>query len=83
MRMLHNQDIQNKKRYPVQTFQCKIRRRKCRICDIYPAKYVTCNDPLSIENPCFFCELCYRPLHYTKEGHLIYKDFEVYPYVHE
>jgi len=76
-------DNTNRKAYPVHMFQCKIRRRKCRICDIYPAKYVTFSDKLSPENPCFFCDFCYRPFHYTPEGQLKYSDYEVYNYYHE
>ena len=40
IRLLHSDDELNKRAYPLQTFQHKIRRKKCRVCDIYPAKYV-------------------------------------------
>jgi snRNA-activating protein complex subunit 3 len=33
------EDEKNKNAYPLQTFQSKIRRKKCVICDIYPASY--------------------------------------------
>eukprot|EP00164_Ancoracysta_twista_P009836 GFYU01014655.1.p1 GENE.GFYU01014655.1~~GFYU01014655.1.p1 ORF type:complete len:428 (-),score=24.28 GFYU01014655.1:16-1239(-) len=83
IRLLHDLDVKLYGAYPLQIFQSKISRRKCRICDIYSAKYVTYADKLSPDNPCFFCEQCYRPFHYTYEGNLLYSDFEVYKYYHE
>jgi len=50
------------------------------LCD---ASYVTVSDRLAPDSPCYFCDQCYRPFHYTFEGKLLYDDFEVYPYVHE
>ena len=74
VRMLHGDDAKDKNAYPVLAFQSKIRRRKCRLCDIYPAKWVTYNDKLSIENPCFYCDHCYHPFHYSAEGKLLCVD---------
>jgi hypothetical protein len=37
-RLIHPSDIQNRTEYPLQVFQCKIRRRKCGICELFPAK---------------------------------------------
>jgi len=70
----------NRNLYPIQIFQSKVRKRKCRICDIYPAKWVTHGDKLSPENPCFYCEHCYYPFHYNEQGELLFNDFEVFPY---
>jgi len=83
VRLLTEADARNKNAYPFALFQAKIRRRKCRICDIYPAKWVTIGDFRSPENPCYYCQYCYRPLHYTFEGNVLHQDFEVYPYYHE
>lgn len=83
IRLLNKGDNQHKNAYPLQTFQAKIRRRKCRICDIYPAKFVTFGDKLAPENPCFFCDKCYQPLHYSADNMLLYQGYEVYPYYHE
>jgi snRNA-activating protein complex subunit 3 len=38
IRMIHGDDNQNKNAYPLLNYQSKIRRRKCRLCDIYPAR---------------------------------------------
>eukprot|EP00026_Physarum_polycephalum_P005168 Phypoly_transcript_05197.p1 GENE.Phypoly_transcript_05197~~Phypoly_transcript_05197.p1 ORF type:complete len:577 (+),score=165.53 Phypoly_transcript_05197:201-1733(+) len=83
MRLINKSDNQNRNAYPLQTFQTKIRRRKCRVCDIYPAKCITIGDKLSPENPCFYCDLCYHPLHYTEDNQLLYDDYLVFPYFHE
>lgn len=83
VRLMHNLDNHNKRAYPLQTFQNKIRKKKCRVCDIYPARWVTIDDKLAPENPCFFCEQCYKPLHYKQDGTLLYNDFKVFRYHHE
>lgn len=38
LRLISDNDNINKHAYPIHTFQSKIRRKKCKICDIYPAK---------------------------------------------
>lgn len=83
IRLLNKNDNQNRNAYPLLTFQTKIRRRKCRVCDIYPAKCVTIGDKLSPENPCFYCDLCYHPLHYDEDNQLVYGNYLVFPYFHE
>jgi len=83
MRIKHDQDEQNSLAYATRPFQSKTRRRKCCVCDLYPATYVTYGDKLASENPFFYCEECYRPLHYSYEGNLLYNDFQVYSYEHE
>jgi len=83
IRIKTSKDCQNALAYPTRPFQCKTRRRKCCVCDLYPATYVTYGDKLASENPFFYCEECYRPLHYSYEGNLLYNDFQVYSYDHE
>lgn len=80
---LNRNDNHNRNAYPVLTFQAKIRRRKCRVCDIYPAKVITVEDHLAPENPCFFCNKCYHSLHYDESNMILYNDFRVFPYYHE
>ncbi|KYQ93004.1 hypothetical protein DLAC_05608 [Tieghemostelium lacteum] len=83
LRMLNINDQQDINLYPIIKYQSKLRRRKCKVCDIYPAKYVTYGDPNVPESPYFFCDECYRAFHYSKEGFLLYSSFQVYPYYHE
>ena len=83
IRLLHSQDTQNLNEYPLQIYQNRTRKRKCHVCELFPAKYATIGDKLASENPCFFCERCYERLHYDNKGNLLYEDFEVYDYNHE
>lgn len=46
------------------------------------ASHVTYNDVRAPENPCFFCDICFGPLHYTAEG-VRRHHFEHYEYRHE
>lgn len=81
MRMLHDNDERSLAAYPLLTFKIKSRRKKCGVCDLHLAAYVTYNDKLAAHSPFYFCRLCYKPLHYDKDGTLLYDDFQVYPYV--
>ncbi|KAF2078291.1 hypothetical protein CYY_000383 [Polysphondylium violaceum] len=83
LKLLNGNDDQDKTHYPKIRHQLKHRRRKCKVCEIYPAKYVTLGDKMVDETPYFYCEVCYRHFHYTKEGVLLYNDYKVYPYFHE
>lgn len=83
IRMCHNDDIQDLNAYPLRPFHARTIRRKCRVCQQYPASYVTYGDKLADEHPTFFCEECYRSLHYSEKGELLYNDFQVYAYEHE
>ena len=43
-------------------------------------RWVTINDALACEDPCFFCVTCFKGLHYTPDGEKIC-DFQAYPFV--
>jgi snRNA-activating protein complex subunit 3 len=45
--------------------------RRCAICEIYPARFVTVADKWAPDDPCLFCEKCYQPLHYDEHGELL------------
>lgn len=85
MRIFNANDHTNKLAYPLRCFESRIRRQKCRVCDLLPATAVTFGDKLSSEEPCFFCDECYQLLHYSAvpPNTLIYDDFEVFPYIHD
>lgn len=78
-RMLHTTDSQYKKDYPRLMYQHRGRRRKCHVCEIFGPTWVTYNDSLAPESPCYFCEDCFRKLHYSKDGKKIC-NFQAYPY---
>jgi snRNA-activating protein complex subunit 3 len=81
---LHNEhDEKNRLMYPLQTFQGKLKRRRCSICDINFSVWVTVDDILAEENPSFFCDGCYKKLHLTADGKPICENLKVFPYYHE
>jgi len=80
MRMAHRADEQDSRAYPLRVFQARPRRQMCGVCDQLPAAYVAYGDKLAATSPCFYCEQCYEPLHYSKDGQLLYDDFQVFPY---
>nr|XP_013811888.1 PREDICTED: snRNA-activating protein complex subunit 3 isoform X1 [Apteryx mantelli mantelli] len=43
-------------------------------------RWVTNKDSLAPEDPCFFCDVCFRMLHYDAEGNKL-GEFLAYPYV--
>ena len=59
----------------------RVRRRKCRICEIYAGTKMLINDKLMPENPCIICDKCYEGFHGSDQEW--YEDFEVVPYYHE
>ncbi|KAI9282111.1 snRNA-activating protein of 50kDa MW C terminal-domain-containing protein [Umbelopsis sp. AD052] len=65
--------------YPLLTYQCRMARSKCHMCQYWPAEFVTLNDVVSGYSPCFFCSRCYVPFHYDKQGKKLW-DHEVRTY---
>lgn len=75
-----NSIVQSNVIYPRKVFQSKQVLRKCQVCDIHIAMYVTRNDRLALYDPAYFCEYCYHMLHYDSKNQLIYDDFQVFLY---
>ena len=48
----------------------------------FPCSWSTISDELGPESPAFFCDNCFKALHYTKDGKKI-TSFEAYPYFDE
>lgn len=42
--------------------------------------WLTYNSPVSPEDPCFFCETCFRMLHYDSSGQRTVADFRAFKY---
>ena len=55
-------------------------RRKCGICDLRAATKLTYADIAAPDSPAFWCEDCYKMLHYTKDDKLLDPDHKVFPY---
>ncbi|XP_067839509.1 snRNA-activating protein complex subunit 3 [Heptranchias perlo] len=80
IRIVHRDDCLDKTLYP-----CVIKRpwmwtRKCSVCKLYIVRWVTNNDSFAPEDPCFFCDVCFRMLHYDADGNKM-GEFLAYPYV--
>ena len=63
---------------------CRVRELWVSCCKRWSHQYsfVCFGDKLADANPVFFCVHCYHPLHYSKDGELLYDDFKVLPYFH-
>eukprot|EP01134_Creolimax_fragrantissima_P000599 CFRG0599T1 len=76
-------DFRFESNYPVLTFLHIGQPQKCNVCGLFVAKQVTYDNNLVPNNPTFFCEYCFDPLHHGEDGNLLSAagpDFQVYPY---
>ncbi|KAI6646431.1 Nucleoprotein TPR [Oopsacas minuta] len=80
MRAAMEDDNPNASEYPLLTFKGKYRRRRCSICHVFTAKWLTCNDQLAFEHPSYFCDKCFMALHYSEDDRKLYT-FQAYPHV--
>ena len=48
-----------------------------------PAAKVTYDDQQAPHSPYFWCEECFKSMHYDKEGDARYTDYIVFPYTYE
>ncbi|MBZ3887915.1 snRNA-activating protein complex subunit 3 [Sciurus carolinensis] len=80
IRLVHHDDCLDKTLYPLLTKKHWLWTRKCFVCKMYTARWVTNNDSFAPEDPCFFCDVCFRMLHYDSEGNKL-GEFLAYPYV--
>lgn len=75
-------DDLNRLSYPRQVYKGKTTSHMCKMCKINKAFYVTVDDRLAGETPCYFCEQCYDSFHYDVDGNILYDDFRVFRYPH-
>ncbi|KAF8982237.1 small nuclear RNA activating complex, polypeptide 3 [Entomortierella lignicola] len=73
-------DERNRYCYPKPIFKAKSVRHMCRMCNTSQAFYVTVDDRLAGETPCYFCKQCYDEFHYDEDGNILYDDFRVFEY---
>ncbi|GAB0489222.1 hypothetical protein MMPV_000439 [Pyropia vietnamensis] len=69
--------------YPAVIARAPQRLRKCSVCNVAPAAWVTWDDPLADASPCFFCCACYEALHLDSAGVPTVEHLEVHPYIPE
>lgn len=80
IRLIHHDDCLDRNLYPLLVKKHWLCTRKCFVCKMYTARWVTNRDTLAPEDPCFFCDVCFRMLHYDAEGNKL-GEFLAYPYV--
>ncbi|XP_028349811.1 snRNA-activating protein complex subunit 3 isoform X2 [Physeter macrocephalus] len=80
IRLVHHNDCLDRTLYPLLIKKHWLWTRKCFVCKMYTARWVTNNDSFAPEDPCFFCDVCFRMLHYDSEGNKL-GEFLAYPYV--
>ncbi|KAM9587757.1 snRNA-activating protein complex subunit 3 isoform 3-T3 [Morphnus guianensis] len=80
VRLIHHDDCVDRNLYPLLIKKHWLCTRKCFVCKMYTARWVTNKDSLAPEDPCFFCDVCFRMLHYDVEGNKL-GEFLAYPYV--
>lgn len=80
IRLSHKDDCLDMRLYPLLTHKHRVVTQKCAVCHLYIGRWVTMNDQLAPKDPCLFCDMCFRMLHYDSAGKKL-GDFLAYPYV--
>lgn len=59
----------------------RTRHRRCRACECYYATHMTVDDKLAPENPCYWCDKCFKDFHQRPDSdEYWYTDFKHFPY---
>ena len=73
--------------FPTVHIQAMPVRQECTLCKLANidrrADWVTHNDRNAPSNPAFWCEDCYRQMHYSEEGYAYYTDYTAFYYMYE
>nr|XP_056722660.1 snRNA-activating protein complex subunit 3-like [Euleptes europaea] len=80
IRLIHQDDCLDRSLYPLLTKKHWLWTKKCFVCKMYTARWVTNNDSLAPQDPSFFCDTCFQMLHYDADGNKL-GQFLAYPYV--
>ncbi|OCU01013.1 snRNA-activating protein complex subunit 3 [Xenopus laevis] len=80
IRLIHHEDCLDRTLYPLLKKRHWFWTRKCSVCLMYTARWVTVNDSLAPDDPCFFCDVCFKMLHYDTDGNKL-GEFLAHPYV--
>ncbi|KAJ3426726.1 snRNA-activating protein complex subunit [Anaeramoeba flamelloides] len=84
IRQFHpNYDKNKLSLYPYVDFKKILTKRNCSACKIFKAKNVIFKNYLADSNPVFLCLECCKHLLYSKEGVLLYPNFEILPYIND
>ncbi|MEE6459095.1 hypothetical protein FKM82_000537 [Ascaphus truei] len=80
IRLIHHEDCLDRTLYPLQIKRHWLWTRKCHVCKLYTAKWLTNDDSLAPDDPCFFCDVCFKMFHYDTDGNKL-GNFLAYPFV--
>ncbi|XP_070598644.1 snRNA-activating protein complex subunit 3 [Erythrolamprus reginae] len=80
IRLIHRDDCLDRSLYPLLTKKHWLWTKKCFVCKMYTARWVTNEDSLAPQEPTFFCDVCFQALHYDGDGNKL-GEFLAYPYV--
>lgn len=85
---MHNPDVDPSltSQYPYQIrvpSRTLVSLRYCEVCDRHAAQKVTYEDKKAPHTPFFWCNECFRLMHYDAQGHAKYTDYKVFPYLHD
>ncbi|XP_044283822.1 snRNA-activating protein complex subunit 3 [Varanus komodoensis] len=80
IRLIHRDDCLDRSLYPLLTKKHWLSTKKCFVCKMYTARWVTNEDSLAPQDPSFFCDVCFQMLHYDEEGNKL-GEFLAFPYV--
>ncbi|XP_065836778.1 snRNA-activating protein complex subunit 3-like [Oscarella lobularis] len=67
IRLLHPDDPPRQLNYPHLTFMKRPRKTRCYVCKTFQAHWITTDDELAPEDPCYFCKKCFDALHYKDD----------------
>ncbi|CAH1796287.1 unnamed protein product [Owenia fusiformis] len=79
LRLVHPTDCQDVRMYPLTMTFTRKYRTQCRACTTSTAKWVVKESPLAPDDPCFFCDTCFRALHYDRNNKKVVQ-FKAYPF---
>ncbi|XP_069137305.1 snRNA-activating protein complex subunit 3-like [Argopecten irradians] len=68
IRLFHPDDAQDRREYPRLAFKRTYKRSICRVCEIHSSRWLTYGSQHAPDDPSFFCDQCFRALHYDKDG---------------
>ncbi|XP_014661754.1 PREDICTED: snRNA-activating protein complex subunit 3-like [Priapulus caudatus] len=68
IRMMNIEDSSDVSKYPIVSSNVSKKRTVCIVCLLYNARWVTYDDCLCSQSPAFFCDACFRELHYDSSG---------------
>ncbi|EPZ33713.1 hypothetical protein ROZALSC1DRAFT_27148 [Rozella allomycis CSF55] len=83
VRNITSQDCQERSLYPIRTLLSKLKRKKCRMCDVYSAAVGCLNDPNAPETPCLYCEECFDLFQFDENRNCLNPELVAVPYLHE